>query len=84
MAEFIAAIVEAIISLFVAGGEALVAGEILLLIFSFLLELVFWLILFAGELLSALFHWRKPRAVRKPVIWRPRKTGRNAEGDPAE
>lgn len=84
MAELIAAMVEAIVSLFMSGGEALGVGEILLLVFSFLLELVFWLILFAGELLAALFHWRKLRRIRKPVIWRPRKAGRKADNGPVE
>ncbi len=28
-----------------------------------------WDLLFAAELVTALFSWRKPRKVAKPVIW---------------
>jgi hypothetical protein len=37
----------------------------------FLFELLFWLILWIVELAVSLFKWRKPKIVKKPVLWRP-------------
>ncbi len=41
----------------------------LLSFFVYIIELIVWDLLFAAELVTALFSWRKPRKVAKPVIW---------------
>ena len=46
----------------IAGGEALGAGEIVLVALIFCLELVLWLGLVVAELLAALIKWRRPKA----------------------
>jgi hypothetical protein len=66
----LAGLIELIAGLFVAGGEAVGAGEALLLLVLFSLEVIGWLLLCVFELLMALLLWRKPRKVAKPVIWR--------------
>lgn len=73
----LAAIVEAIASLFTAGGEALGAGEALIVLALFFLELLLWGFLVIFELVVALFRWRGPKRVPKPIIWRPKKSGRS-------
>lgn len=60
----------ALAGLFVAGGEALGAGEALLLLALLIVEVVYWLLLCLLELIVALLLWRKPRKVAKPIIWR--------------
>jgi hypothetical protein len=69
----LAALVEWIVSLFVAGSEALGAGELLVLVLLFGAELILWAMLVVVELTIAVFRWRRPRRVPKPVIWRPAK-----------
>lgn len=66
----LAGLIEAVAGLFVASGEALGAGEALLLLVLLILETVFWSLLWLAELVVALLLWRKPRKVAKPVIWR--------------
>lgn len=68
----ILAIVEAVVSVFVAGSEAIGAADALLIALLYVVETGFWLILCVFELFAALFQWRKPKKPAKPVIWRPK------------
>jgi len=43
--------------------------KIIFSFFVYLLEIIVSDLLFAAELVAALFSWRKPRKVAKPVIW---------------
>ncbi len=43
----------------------------------FLIELLLWPLLFLMDLVLASFQWRKPKWVSKPVIWRPKASGRD-------
>ena len=69
----VASVIEAIASLFVAGAEALTFVEIVAIAALFCVELVLWFLYGVLELLRALLQRRKPRPVRKPVLWRPSK-----------
>lgn len=66
--------IEGIIGLFTAAGEVLSVGEAVAVALIVIVELIIWLIYFLFELIAALFKWRKPKSVKKPVIWRPKKT----------
>lgn len=66
-------LIEAIASLFTVGGEALGAGEAILVLAALLLEILFWVALCCVELVNSLIQWRKPKKVAKPIIWRPKK-----------
>ena len=73
------AIIEFIASLFSAGGEALGAGEAVIVLFLLLIEIVFWFFLWVVELTVSLLKWRKPRKIKKPVLWRPKKKHEHQE-----
>jgi hypothetical protein len=73
----LASLVEWIGGFFFAGAEALGVGELIGIVLIFCVELVLWVVLGIVELVRAALQWRKPRAVPKPVIWRPAKL-RNA------
>lgn len=74
------AVVEFIISLFSVTGEALSIGEALLILLALIAEMIFWAILWVWELLSALFCWRKPKKVAKPILYkRKRKKAKKGE-----
>lgn len=68
-----AAIIEAIAGLFTVGGEALGAGEALIILFLLIIESVMWFFLLLFELIMALFLWRKPKKIKKPIIYRKKK-----------
>lgn len=46
--SLVAGLIEAIAGVFTAGGEAMGAGEAIIVFILFLVELVLWLILFRG------------------------------------
>ena len=71
--SFFIACIESIASLFTVGGEALGAGEAILLMMVLLVEVIYWLVLWIVELVTALIYWRKPKKIGKPKIWRPKK-----------
>ncbi len=62
------AVIEFIAGVFATGGEALTAGEAFGALLAFILEIVFWGFLWLVELVIALFTWRRPRKVSRPVI----------------
>ena len=67
------AVIEAIVGFFVAGAEALTVWEALAVLVILFVEMIWWGLLFLFELVGALFEWRKPRKVKRPIIWRPKK-----------
>jgi hypothetical protein len=67
----ISVLVEFIAGFFVAAGETLTLIDLVAVLVVFLFELLFWLILWIVELAVSLFKWRKPKIVKKPVLWRP-------------
>ena len=69
----ISVIIESIAGLFTVGGEALGAGEALMVLFLLIIESIMWFFLFLFELLAALFLWRKPKKVKKPILYRKKK-----------
>ncbi|MDO8345283.1 MAG: hypothetical protein Q7T48_18930 [Cellvibrio sp.] len=69
----ISAIIEAIVGIFVAGAEVLSIWEAAALLLALLIEMILWVVLIFIELIIALFKWRRPKKVMKPVIWRPSK-----------
>ncbi len=73
----ITAAIEAIAGLFAVGGEALTAGEAIATFIALIIEVILWVILWLIELVVSLFTWRKPRKVKKPVIWRSKKRTNN-------
>jgi hypothetical protein len=77
--SLITGLIETIASLFVAGGEAIGAGEAIIILFVVLIEILYWVILWLIELVVSLVQWRKPENISKPVIWRPTKKQRNSE-----
>jgi len=66
-------IIEAIAGLFMAGGEALGAGEALAVLGVLIIEFIVWGVLWLYELAKSLLKWCKPKHVSKPVFWRPKK-----------
>lgn len=77
----ISAIIEAIVGIFVTGAEALSIWEAVALLVVLLIELILWVALIFIELIIALFKWRRPKKVMKPVIWRPSKLNEKATDD---
>lgn len=74
--SFFAFIIEAIASLFMVAGETLTAGEALLIFFLLIFEVLYWAILWLLEIIKSLIQWRKPKAVPKPIFWRPKKVNK--------
>ncbi len=72
--SFFVFIIEAIAGLFLAAGETMTAAEAVLVFFLLIFELIFWGILWVIEISKSIIHWRKPKRVSKPVIWRPKKS----------
>jgi len=66
----IAGVIELIAGFFTAGAEAMSAGEAIIVLFLFIIELIIWVFLILRELLISLIKRRKPRKVKKPIIWR--------------
>lgn len=57
----------------IEGILGLIGGvDLFLVFFVLIMELLFWLVLWCIELLFALFGWRKPQKVPKPLFWRPK------------
>ena len=67
-------IIEAIAGLFAAGAEAMSAGEAIVVLFLFIIELIMWFFMYLIELFLSLFQRRKPRKIKKPILWRKKKT----------
>lgn len=74
------AVLDFLASFFVASGQTLSAVDLVVVILVVFVELVCWLCLWLKELLKALFVWRKPTYVAKPVIWRPKPKLKAARG----
>ncbi len=79
--SLIGALIEAVAGLFAAGGEALSAGEAIGTFLALIMEVIFWGVLWLIELVISLFTWRKPKKVKKPVIWRSKKSSKNEGSD---
>jgi hypothetical protein len=63
--SIVAAIIELVAGLFITGGEALSASEILIVIGALILEVLLWGVLWLVEFIKALVGWRKPKKVKK-------------------
>ncbi len=72
LVTLMASFLEFIASFFVGAGETLAATDTLLLLFVFIFEMIFWLLLWVKELVVSLFKARRPKHVARPVIWRPK------------
>ncbi len=68
----ISALAEFIAGFFVAAGETLTLIDLGALLVVLLFEVVLWFILWLVELTVSLFKWRKPKLVKRPVLWRPK------------
>ncbi|MDG9926995.1 MULTISPECIES: hypothetical protein [unclassified Pseudomonas] len=80
--SMVGVVVEAVAGIFAAGGHALSAGEVFILLFVLVAETFYWAILWILELFLALLAWRKPRKVPRPVFWRPQKrSGKEKQSD---
>ena len=77
----IGALIEAIAALFTVGGEALTASEAIATLFSFVVEIIFWSILWAIEIVVALSTRRRPKKIARPTIWRPKNKGEPSEDE---
>ena len=73
--------IEFMAGFFVAAGETLGFFELMILLMIFCLEIIFWLVLWIVELIIALFTWRKPERIKRPVIWRPKPKVKSSKGD---
>ena len=69
----VGSIIEAIVGIFLGAGEAMGAGEAILVFILLLFELALWLFLTIIELVKSLFQRRRPQKVKKPIIWRKQK-----------
>ena len=69
----VSSMVEAIASIFIGAGETMGAGEAVVVFFLLLIELIIWLALIIIELIKSLFGRRKPKKIKKPIIWRKQK-----------
>ena len=80
----ISALIEFIAGFFTIGAETLTAGEAVIVFLAFVAELVFWLLLWLWELILALFQWRKPKKVPKPILYKRKSKQQkgNSENDP--
>ena len=67
-------IIEAIAGLFTAGAEAMSAGEAIVVLFLFIIELIMWFFMYLIELALSLIQRRKPRKIKKPILWRKKKS----------
>lgn len=74
LAEGFSALVHGIADLFMGDTSDVGIGALLAVFILLLLELVGWLILLLFELVMLLVQRRKPRKVKKPVIWRPKRS----------
>ncbi len=74
--ELLAGALTALINLLTGAaagaGAALGLGEALVLLAVVLIELLLWLVLTLFEWVRALLSRRRPRAVPRPRLWRPR------------
>jgi len=68
----VSALAQFIAGFFVAAGETLSLIDLGALLIVLFFEIIFWFILWLVELTISLFKWRKPRLVKKPVLWRPK------------
>jgi len=53
------------------------AGEAIIVLFLLIIELVMWFFLFLFEIFLALIQRRKPKKIKKPIIWRKKKVKKN-------
>ena len=67
-------IIEAIAGLFTAGAEAMSAGEAIVVLFLFIIELIMWFFMYLIELALSLIQRRIPRKIKKPILWRKKKS----------
>lgn len=69
--SFVAGIFEFFIGFFIGATHTISFVDLLGLLFVFMCECVFWLILWCFELIVSLCKFRKPKRVKKPIFWRP-------------
>ena len=58
------------------------AGEAIIVLFLLIIELVMWFFIFVFEVILALIQRRKPKKIKKPVIWRKKKIQKNESEEP--
>lgn len=66
----VSALVELVVGAVSVGGESLTFGELIVLLLAIILEWILWMLLLIKELVVALFKWRKPRKVARPLIYK--------------
>ncbi len=71
LAEGFGALVHGIADLFMGDTADIGIGALLTVFLLFFVELIGWLLFFLFELVMMLIQRRKPKKVKKPVIWRP-------------
>jgi len=72
LVTLLTSLLEFVAGFFVGAGETLAATDMLLLLFVFIIEMIFWVLLWIKELTVSLLKIRKPRVVARPVLWRPK------------
>ncbi|MCV6623861.1 MAG: hypothetical protein OIF51_19165 [Cellvibrionaceae bacterium] len=77
--SLIVGLIELIVGVFVEGAAGLGGLELLGLLIVLILELIWWAVLVIVELVVSAFKLKKPKAIKRPIIWRPKKLMENAK-----
>ena len=62
---------EFIIGFFVGATETITIVELCTLLVVMAVEVLLWVLLLIAELFFSLITWRKPKFIKKPILWRP-------------
>jgi len=71
VASILSIIFEFIVGFFIGATQTISFVDLIALLIVFLCELIFWFILWCVELIVSIYQLRKPKFIKKPVLWRP-------------